>query len=117
MTTKRGGKVGGMLIPAHPGRLLHAVAFQQIAARQRKATVAKIIEEGAAVALTELAAQAAWAHCSQGCQLRESMITLRRLFQHAPYAFQARMLRAARARLLTLVQAVAEQLVHQPLQQ
>lgn len=47
------------------------MAFQQIAARQRKATVAKVIEERAAVALTELAAQAAWAHCGKGCQLRE----------------------------------------------
>lgn len=117
MTTKRGGKVGGMLIPAHPSRLLHAVAFQQIAARQRKATVAKVIEERAAVALTELAAQAAWAHCGKGCQLRESMIPFRRLFQQAPHAFKTRMLRPARARLLALVEAMAEQLIHQPLQQ
>ena len=117
MTTKRGGEVGGMLIPAHPRRLLHAVAFQQIAARQRKATVAEIVEEGAAIALTELATQAAWAHCSQGCQLRESMIPFRRLFQQAPHAFKTRMLRAAWARLLALVEAMAEQLLHQPLKQ
>ena len=62
---------------AHPSRLLHAVAFQQIAARQRKATVAKVIEERAAVALTELAARRLLGLIAAGSQLREIMIPFR----------------------------------------
>ena len=112
MTAKGGGEVGGMLIPAHPRRLLHAVAFQQIATRQRKAAVAQVVEERAAVALTELAAQAAWAHGGKGCQLRQRMIAFRRLFQQTPHAFQARMLRPARARLLAVAQAMTVSVTH-----
>ena len=117
MATKRGSEIGGVLIATHPRRLLHAVAFKQIATRQREPTFTQVIEKGTAVALTKLAAQAARAHGGEGGQLRKSMILLRRLVQPAAHAFKTRMLRPAREGLLALRQTLAQKLLHQPFQQ
>lgn len=56
------GEIGGVLIARYPGRVLYAVAFQQIASRQFEAAVTQLVKYRAAIGLAELAAQAARAH-------------------------------------------------------
>ena len=60
--TKSRREVGGVLIARHPGRLLYAISFKQIASCPRQAAVAQVVEDRAAVCLAKLAAQAAGAH-------------------------------------------------------
>ena len=70
-TAKRGRKIGGVLIARHPRRLLNAVAFKQITARQFKTAVTQIVKYRAAIRLAEFTAQAARAHrrlSSQMCK-------------------------------------------------